>query len=125
MTEQLQLTIKDNQIQVSDWYHTFDELYEHRCVLFIALCRSVNKEYHVRASKKHSDWSEYEGRFIMGIHTINWMMITYHLPNKYRDNIKDFALITELWYKWDWHTSDNVLYRLLNLHDPRVTLPTK
>lgn len=53
-------------VEVSDGYHTFTELYEHRCTLWITLCRAlrlltVNKtqrpEPVVWRSKKHSDGS--------------------------------------------------------------------
>ena len=44
MTIQEQInTLPDNEkSQISDGYHTFNELYEHRCVLWICLLNTLN-----------------------------------------------------------------------------------
>lgn len=34
------LTVECDAEQVSDGYHTFGELYAHRCILFAALCHA-------------------------------------------------------------------------------------
>ena len=120
MTNKLELTIKNNKIQVSDGYHTFDELYEHRQVLFIALCNKLyniefilNKYPSVWKSKLHPDWTMFEDMFIMGIWTESGKIITYHLDDIYRDlcRVKELDRAPER----DWHTSDDVLKRLLEL----------
>lgn len=73
--------------RVSDGYHTFDELYDHRIALFIALCRKVVRleelapsEVSVWRSLKHFVGPMFEGHFIMGIHSPACGLITYHLP---------------------------------------------
>src|SRR5574344_667103 len=70
---------------VSDGYHTFDELYEHRTVLFAALCcaaQKSNSNCSAWISYKHSDGISYPGMFIAGISTF-WGDATYHVEGKY------------------------------------------
>jgi len=115
--------------EVSDWYHTFWGLYKHRIHLFIALCSVLSiwaypiENYVVIRSKKHNDWSEIEWYFILQVHNnearvphkkIDWTQISYYLPNKYWDEC-NFAGTKEKADKWDWHTSDDVLDRLLKI----------
>ena len=51
--------------EVSDGYHTFDELYEHRCLLFcwILTMASEPEQWKIATwkSRKHSDGSAFEG----------------------------------------------------------------
>lgn len=92
---------------VSDGYHTFDELYVHRCALFVALANT-----HVDISwksLKHSDGSSFAGWFIAGMH-LPTGDITYHLPIKMWDLI--LALALESAPEWDGHTSADVLSRI-------------
>lgn len=106
---------------ISDGYHTFDELYEHRVTLFIALCKKIfvtefenRKIESVWKSKLHHDGSEYEGWFIMGIYQDKGSQISYHLPlSKWEET--DFAITLEKAPEWDGHTSKDVLERLKNL----------
>lgn len=52
--------------ETSDGYHTFNELYDHRIALFMALCASVPWTPPCKPwrSKKHSDGSSIEGWFV-------------------------------------------------------------
>ena len=101
---------------VSDWYHTFKELYAHRVALFIALCNTMMFHWndvevtHVWKSKLHSDWTMFDGWFIAGIGTRKWETLTYHLPMEEWGNLKSYEI--EKAPEWDGHTSDDVL-RLL------------
>jgi hypothetical protein len=102
--------------KISDGYHTFGELYEHRIELFIALVYCADEYLLGRLggawrSKKHDDGSEWDGWFIMGIGADEGKQITYHLPNKYWDRC-DFVETLERAPKWDGHSSDDVLERL-------------
>lgn len=98
---------------LSDGYHTFDELYEHRYRLFIALCNTIDKTSHkVIKSKLHYDWSKYEWYFIMQLYTAKWQ-ISYHVPMRYRNHA--LVDIQEKADERDWHTSNDVLERLLFL----------
>lgn len=102
----------------SDGYHTFDELYEHRAVLFIQLCGFISAwrdcVYPVWRSKLHSDGSSFDGWFIMGIFKEGGKQITYHLPmDKWNDAM--FAETLEKAPEFDGHTPADVLKRLDNL----------
>ncbi len=113
--------IKNHKVEtnlVSDGYHTFGELYEHRIKLFIALCKSLERLYFknlsdsvVWRSKKHADGSEMDGWFIMGINKEFGLQITYHLPNKFWDECSFCESLDES-PEWDGHTSADVLKRL-------------
>ena len=62
------LTIPTGGIgEVSDGYHTFNELYNHRAVLFAVICNK-NKEKAWK-SKSHHDGTMYANMFIVGIDT--------------------------------------------------------
>lgn len=94
-----------------DWYHSFDELYEHRIKLFLALCRYAKDDHEVRISKKNSDNSVRPWWFVMWID--EWY-ITYHLPIKYREYCSKVYREKEKWMR-DWHNSNDVLDRLMKL----------
>lgn len=104
--------------KISDGYHTFDELYEHRIVNFIAVCRLLQLvpiPPSVWISKKHSDGSEWDGWFIMGIGTEPGEQISYHLPISKWDECYKIATWINHAPKWDGHTSADVLERLTKL----------
>lgn len=64
---------------VSDGYHTFNELYHHRAVLFSIICNQ-NARYAWK-SKLHSDGSMYDNMFIVGMNLPikgNVYPISYH-----------------------------------------------
>lgn len=101
--------------QVSDWYHTFWELYDHRCVLYIALVNiSQWLDWGISfiKSKTLYHWSSRDWRFVVQWY-IEWMQISYHLPIRYWDNVlcKEVEKADER----DWHTSQDVLDRLLRI----------
>ena len=105
----MKITIEGEGIKCSDGYHTFDELYEHRITLFIALCK-CRKESSWR-SMKHSDGSSFEGWFIMGINYTQGKQISYHLPIS-KWEITDFVPTLEKAPEFDGHTSEDVLKRI-------------
>lgn len=124
-----ELTAKGDLVEVSDGYHTMDELYEHRITLFIALCKqlkekigadningvlkaSISKE--VWRSKYHSDGSSYAGWFILGIGKANGQQISYHLPLSHWEET-DFAETLEHAPEFDGHSPEEVLERLRKL----------
>lgn len=95
---------------VSDGYHTFNELYDHRCHLFIGLLKS-NPEISWRA-KKHSDGTCYESWFIAGM-DLSSGQITYHLPLWMWDMLDNTKVKTfEIAPEWDGHTPQDVVDRL-------------
>ena len=104
---------------ISDGYHTFGELYDHRFALFAALCRSIAEDdsYPVSMvwkSRAHSDGSKFEGWFIMGLVTEPGKQITYHLPDKLWDRC-GFATNLIKAPEWDGHTPADVVDRLWRL----------
>ncbi len=102
-----------NEEKNSDGYHTFDELYAHRSILYIALCRFLSQEgiQFVWRSRNHADGSMFPNMFILGIDRRKGYQITYHLDMKYWDDC-DFAETLKKAPKWDKHTPEDVLVRL-------------
>lgn len=113
-----------DDMQVSDGYHTMDELYEHRIELYIALCRSIRENYEgvgapdlVWRSKRHSDGELAFGtgtQFVLGINVNAGYQITYHIPIERWDEA-GFAKTLEKAPEYDGHSSAEVLERLKKL----------
>ena len=98
-----------------DGYHTYDELYDHRITIYIALCRFIyNKGPLVWRSKFHSDGTAWDGWFILGIFKQKGQQITYHLPMDRWDETT-FASECPKAPEWDGHTPQDVLERLKKL----------
>jgi hypothetical protein len=91
---------------VSDGYHTFNELYKHRCILFSVICSL----FPAWKSKLHHDGTMYDGMFIVGIDTPEGQ-ISYHYDMEYWNLFK--ARILEKAPEWDG--SEDVLKRILSL----------
>jgi len=127
---EVQEILTDDIGSVSDGYHTFDELYEHRVTLYIAFCRVVASQADVKLcsvdsvpygvlhpersvwrSKVHSDGSSFEGWFVLGIGRTYGNQITYHVPMKYW-NDTDFADTLDKAPEYDGHSSQDVLQRI-------------
>jgi hypothetical protein len=96
--------------EVSDGYHTFNELYDHRFTLFLALMKSNPEISWI--SRRHHDNSIWEGWFICGMDLPSGS-VTYHLPNKMFDlACKTGAENLPVGKKWDGHVSRDVLERV-------------
>ena len=94
----------------SDGYHTFNELYEHRHALFIALVIS-HPDISWR-SKKHHDGTSMEGWFICGMR-LPTGDISYHLPMSKWEDLDTSGIDTlDVGVEWDGHTSADVVKRL-------------
>ncbi len=109
--------VVDSYEQVSDGYHTIEELYDHRITLYISLCRMVKKNTRlpVWRSGKHSDGTHYDGWFMLAIGSRPGEQITYHIPIS-RWNETEFAETYEQApAEFDGHTSKDVLERLKKL----------
>ncbi len=124
--KKLKLDLKsiEADVSISDGYHTFDELYDHRITLYIALCKiyeefiapsvydsEKGRKEDVWRSQKHSDGSNYEGWFLLGISKEKGKQITYHIPLERWDETS-FAETLEVAPEFDGHTSEDVLKRL-------------
>ena len=96
--------------QVSDGYHTFEELYNHRMILFSIICNSY--PYRAWKSKLHHDGTIYDNYFIVGINTPEgYFTYHYHLNHWDKFRVRELPNAPE----WDGHTSDDIvrLYSLL------------
>lgn len=95
----------------SDGFHTFDELYHHRAVLFsliVACFPSASWK-----SKRHSDGTMYDGMFIVGIETPEGQA-TYHFrEGKHWDLFQCRAL--DHAPEWDGHTPAQAIERINSL----------
>lgn len=87
---------------ISDGYHTFDELYQHRNLLFLNLCLNDSSNCRWRP--------HYEGWFVLYWETIHGQ-ISYHLPIKFV-RLVDGKIERDDNYQWDGHSPSNVLERL-------------
>lgn len=90
-----------------DDYHTMNELYDHRTILFAIICKQ-NKNIAWK-SFRHSDGTFEEGWFIAGLET-PYGQITYHQKMEYW-NLFDVKVLDKAPF-YDGHTSDQVLERL-------------
>ena len=102
----------------SDGYHTFNELYHHRAVLFSVIC---NEHPDIAwKSKKHHDGTMYDGMFIVGINTPEGQA-TYHyniVPYWDSFRVKELEFAPE----WDGHTPDEAIRRIGTLTPPNEPL---
>jgi len=103
--------------EISDGYHTFNELYEHRHALFSVICATFNGW----KSMLHEDGTMFEGWFIAGVMTPKGMA-TYHLPMDWWGRFK--ATIVRRAPKWDGHTAQQVPERIASLAGQPATPPT-
>lgn len=93
--------------EISDGHHTFNELYDHRNLLFLNLI-TANPEISFKTWLNDKKERE-DGWFILGMNTEHGQ-ITYHLPDKFWD----MACVKETEYNFDYdgHTSADVCERL-------------
>ena len=94
----------------SDGFHTFDELYHHRTILF-TLLTSLLDELGAECWKArvHADGTMFDGFFIAGV-TGPSGDATYHLKNEYWDRFPaPYRLKAP---EFDGHTPDEALARL-------------
>ena len=94
----------------SDGYHTFDELYEHRTVLFSVICNSHTDL--AWKSRHHHDGTMFDDMFVAGIQTPAGPC-TYHCENQYWDLFRVPEL--ERAPEFDGHTPEDVLQRIQSL----------
>lgn len=94
--------------ETSDGYHTFNELYHHRAVLFSIIIKMLPTR--AWKSKKHHDGSMFYGMFIVGIETPAGQA-TYHYD---LDPYWDMFDCQELDYapEWDGHTATDAIERI-------------
>ena len=88
---------------ISDGYHTFDELYFHRMVLFSIICNQ--NRFYAWKSWKHSDGTMFEDYFIVGVTTDKGdYAYHYHKDHWDRFNVQEIEFSPE----WDGHTPEDI-----------------
>ena len=92
----------------SDGYHTFNELYHHRAVLFSVICKAFPDK--VWKSKQHHDGTMYDGMFIVGIDTPDGQA-TYHYDIELYWDMFD-CLEVDYAPEWDGHTPAQAIERI-------------
>lgn len=102
--------------RIEDGYHSFDELYMHRTLLFASICNQ-NPEYAWK-SKQHDDpeFPMFEGMFIAGIET-PYGQATYHCDLPYWDHFKVKEL--ERAPVFDGHTPGVAISRIYDMFAKR------
>lgn len=103
--------IHENIGEFSDGYHTFNELYHHRAVLFCKICELFPEL--AWKSLLHDTGDMYDGMFIVGIDT-EYGQATYHFdidPYWYMFGVKELEKAP----KWDGHTPDDAIERIDNM----------
>lgn len=106
-----ELLIDNNIGEFSDGYHTFNELYHHRAILFSVICAKFKNL--AWKSKLHDTGDMYDGMFIVGIETPAGSA-TYHYDiDPYWDmfDVKELERAP----KFDGHTPNDVIERISSL----------
>ena len=95
--------------ETSDGYHTFNELYHHRMVLFSVVCNSYKDK--AWKSKLHADGTMFDDYFIVGVTTAEGnYSYHYHIDNW---NYFDVEVLDKA-PDWDGHKPSDI-GRLLSL----------
>jgi hypothetical protein len=90
---------------MSDGYHTFDELYDHRCLLFLNMCLDRPRLCCWRP--------DFEGWFCLYRNGPEGQ-ISYHLPNRLLPLVEGQIERNDS-VKFDGHNSNDVLERLAKM----------
>ena len=99
----------------SDGYHTFNELYHHRAVLFSVIVKTFSDK--AWKSLRHHDGTMYDGMFIVGIDTPDGQA-TYHYDiDPYWEMFECQEL--ECAPEWDGHTPAEAIERICKLEPVR------
>lgn len=102
---------------LSDGYHTFNELYEFRKMYNVALFNEWHEQgkYEVHKSLKHNDGNDcFGGGWFIVVAITPLGQISNHYEIKDWDLFKCESL-EKAKYEFDGHTSKDVLFRLKNL----------
>lgn len=89
--------------KISDGYHTFDELYHHRMVLFSIICNTYKDKSW--KSWLHDDGTMFDDYFIVGVTTDKGeYTYHYHKDNWDRFDVKEIEKAP----KWDGHKPSDI-----------------
>ena len=98
---------------LSDGYHTFNELYHHRAILFSVICNS-NRDIAWK-SRSHSDGTMFANMFIVGINTLKGQAAYHYDVNPYWNifNVQELEFAPE----FDDYTSEQAIDRIKSLRE--------
>lgn len=97
----------------SDGYHTFDELYHHRAVLFSVIVATFRGRSW--KSLHHHDGTMYDGMFIVGIDTPAGPATYHYDVEPYWDMFP--CEVLDRAPEWDGHTPSDAIERIGTLRD--------
>jgi len=111
LTNYKEVNMNVDKGEMTDGYHTFNELYHHRAILFAVICNQNSEK--AWKSKMHADGTMFDGMFIVGIETKEGQATYHYAIEPYWDlyKVKEIDMAPE----WDGHSSDDVLERILNI----------
>lgn len=99
------ITIECDPSKVSDGYHTFEELYDHRHALFLFIVQSYPKNFYW-VKDHYEGWDLISGDLGHG-------QISYHVPKSWRLYFEQLIPERKIEdHNYDGHTSINVLNRM-------------
>ena len=101
--------------ETSDGYHTFNELYYHRAVLFSVIVKAFPER--AWKSRQHHDGTMYSGMFIVGIDTPEGQASYHYDIDPYWDMFECLEL--ERAPEWDGHTPAQAIERISKLEPVR------
>lgn len=117
--ETINQLIKESKVEtnkISDGYHTFEELYNHRLALFALICELLPATSW--KTRVHSDGTVWDGWFLCGVNYLPGEQISYHFPENWWSKVHAHELKKAP--PFDGHTSQDVLERLQNFFKERV-----
>lgn len=94
--------------ETSDGYHTFNELYHHRAVLFSVIVKAFPEL--AWKARQHNDGTMYSGMFIVGIDTPEGQASYHYDIDPYWDMFECREL--ERAPEWDGHTPAQAIERI-------------
>lgn len=101
--------------ETSDGYHTFNELYHHRAVLFSVIVRAFPEK--AWKARQHHDGTMYDGMFIVGIDTPEGQASYHYDIDPYWEMFECRKL--ERAPEWDGHTPAQAIERIGRLEPVR------
>ena len=101
--------------ETSDGYHTFNELYHHRAVLFSVIVKAFPER--AWKARQHHDGTMYSGMFIVGIDTPDGQASYHYDIDPYWDMFECREL--ERAPEWDGHTPAQAIERIRKLEPVR------
>lgn len=126
-----QIKYREDVGDISDGHHTFNELYDHRIILYLCLLQHMGIEeqytvgypyydtvyaYDVYWSDTHHDGYKLDGWLIVGcINNVTKEQISYHISDKYKYLLDQDDYVDKA-PEWDGHSSEDVLDRLISWH---------